>query len=220
MKRHPSKRELLAYAESCVDGHALSASIGGHIAACSSCAAEAAAMRLSLEYVAEATDLEPSSEFTANLLLAAKQERAAVQAARMRHSAWSLARGAAYAASLLLVAALSFGFALDTGAKPVETRLAPRPVQLAESASNPETALKAAAEIQTLAMALGVSSATPRSPWELERRRAASAQSADIAAARAALARNPGCVRASRLMDANLERLPKTLKALYVERSL
>jgi len=220
MKRHPNKQELLAYAESCVDGHAVSALVGGHVAACSSCAAEVTAMRSSLEYVAEATDLEPSSEFTAGLLLAAKQERATVQAARVRRSTWALTRGAAYAATLLLVAALSFGFALDTGATPAQARLTPQPVHLAEPVSNPETVRRMAAEIQTLAAALGASSATPRSPWELERRRAASTQSADIAAARAALARNPGCVRASRLMDANLERLPRTLKALYVERSL
>ena len=67
---------------------------------------------------------------------------------------------------------------------------------------------------------MSVPSKQPPTLNELEHRRTASAISADIEAARAALARNPGCDRARRVVESNLQRQAQALKAVYVERSL
>jgi anti-sigma factor RsiW len=220
MKRHPGKHELMAYAESLVDkGATVSAAIGGHLAGCAACQAEAEVMRRSLAFVRQAPDLEPSSEFTARLLLAAQAERQAQQRRAARPVTLPLLKGLAYAAAVVLVSALCFGAALGvTSSKPDAQPLVAKHV--ADSGLSPEAILKAKAEIQTLAEAVNVPSRKPPSVWELERRRAVHALKDDIEAAQAALERNPGCLRASRVVDANLQRQAQALRALYLERSL
>ncbi len=221
MGHHPGKHELLAYAENLVDRRApISAKIGGHITSCRSCTAEVEAIRASLEYVREAPALEPSAEFTSQVLMAAHNERRATQLHRTRRSPLRVIfKGMAYAAGILVVSAVCFSAALSNGQMDRDVQAAA--VQRATDAiPSPEAVRRATEEIQALASAVNSPSKNPPSLQELERRRTVSALSADIEAARAALERNPGCLRAYRLMDTNLQRQAQTLKALYIERSL
>ena len=218
---HPSGQELLAYAENLVDGGApISAKTAKHITACPPCTAEVEAMRASLEYAASSRDIEPSSEFTAQLLLAAQKERGALGRHPARRAAVAAVKGLACAAGIVLVTALCFSVALNSATVAAESLAAAPGVRNVDTGPSPEAIRKATAEIQTLMAAVSTPSRRPQSPWEIAQRRTVSALGADIEAARAALERNPGCVRASRMVGANLERLPETLKALYVERSL
>jgi predicted outer membrane protein len=133
--------------------------------------------------------------------------------------AYLLIKGLANAAAVVLVSAVCFGVALGTTSpKPDAQPLAAKPV--GDSGLSPEAILKAKAEIQALAEAVSAPSRKPPSVWELERRRAVHALNDDIEAAQAALERNPGCQRASRMVDANLQRQAQALRALYLERSL
>jgi hypothetical protein len=76
-------------------------------------------------------------------------------------------------------------------------------------------------EIHTLAAAVGSRPSVPRNLREWQQTRAVLALDADLAAARAALQRNPGCERASRVVNSNIQRQAQALKTLYyVERSL
>jgi hypothetical protein len=84
---------------------------------------------------------------------------------------------------------------------------------------SPETLSKATADIEALASAVSGPSKNPPSARELERRRAVMALNKDFEAARAALERNPGCERARKVMDTNLQRQAQTLRSLYAERS-
>jgi hypothetical protein len=221
MKRHPGKRELLAYAENLVDRRGpISAKIGGHVAGCRECANKVEAMRASLEFAKEAPPLEPSGDFTARLLLAAQNERRMVQRQRAGRSVvFTVVKGVGYAAAIVLVSAVCFGAALGNGPHPavhqtVAATIAPDP------GLTPEAVQRTAAEIETLASAIGPPSKKSSSQWEMEHRRAVHALNADIEAARAALDRNPGCQRASLLVDKNLQRQAQTLRALYAERGL
>jgi hypothetical protein len=222
MKRHPSRFDLLAYAESLVDGHTLSAQTAKHLSGCASCKAEVEAIRQSLAFANHSKPLEPSDAFTRGILQAARTERHTLQQRRALRSVAGVLKGAACAAGIVIVAAVSFGAALTSESwRDAGTRRTPAAVMVrtTDNSPSPELLRTATARIDTLAAAVSAPSATP-SLWEIEQRRAASALSADLAAAKAALERNPGCARASRVVNNNLERLPRTLKALYLERSL
>lgn len=222
MQRHPVKHELLSYAESLVGGRPIPAELGRHVARCQACAAEVAAMRESLRVAAAAKTLEPSREFTARVLLAAKNERVSTRRHRSRmRSALAVAKGFGYAASLVAVSAWWFTAASVTApaaAAPVAE--APQPVAMAAQPS-PEEVREVAAQIQTFAAAVGALDGQPVSLRELQHRRMALALNADLAEALSALAQNPGCERANDLMTTTLRRQAKNWKNLYLlERSL
>jgi len=218
---HPGKQELMAHAENLAGGRTpISAKTGKHVTTCSACKAEVAAMRTSLEFVASSPDIEPTAEFTAELLGTAQRQRRALTRRPVRRAAVAAAKGLACAAGIAMATALCFGAALDSPTMAAEAYAAAPTVIQRDPGPSPEAIRKATAEIQTLMAAVSTPSRRPQSPWEIAQRRTVNALSADIAAARATLERNPGCVRASRVVDANLQRLPETLKALYVERSL
>jgi len=223
MKRHPNRQELMAYAENLVDGrNPISAQMGSHIAVCPACSAEVEAMRLSFAVTRSAPSLEPSGHFTAQLLLAAKNERRIVEAHRVRQSVLSAVKGIGYGAGFVAVCAVCFGLALSRGtaADAVHASVVAASQAISEAAPSPETLRRAAVEVQTLTAAVCSSTRQPANLWEKEHRRAVSTLGADLEAARQALERNPGCARAKRIMDTTLQRQAQTLKTLYVERSL
>lgn len=224
MGRHPRKNELMTYAESLAGkGGALSVKIGGHVAGCKACQAEVEGMRSSLDFIHSAPELEPTADFTNQLLLAAQNEHRLLQQRRGRQALASIAKGLSYAAGILVVGAVCFGTALSGGStdeRAVHAAVRQPGTIPGDAGISPEVLRQAAAEVQTLVAALSFQPKTPPSPWELEYRRAAQALGADIEAARAALERNPGCARASRMIGSHLQRQAQTLKALYVERSL
>lgn len=220
MKRHPAKNELMHYAESLVARRPIPAQLGGHIAGCRQCQAEVAAIQLSLSFVHDAPPCEPTADFTQQLLMAARSERMAVRRKPRFSPLRALVRTAAYAAALAVVCMVSYGTALHSVALRPDAEASSLPASPAPPALSPEAIAKAAAEIQALLPALSLPSKTPPSLWEMEHRRAVHALTRDIEAARAALERNPGCDRATRIVDSNLQRQAQALKALYVERSL
>lgn len=220
MKRHPGKHELFAYAESLVDRRsALSAKTGGHLASCPACKTEVEGIRRSLTFLREAPELQPSNELTRRILLAAQSERRAMQARARGPLPFRVLKAVAYAAAILVVSAVCFSAALNTSARAPEGYAAVA-TQPASPSLSPEAIRKATTEIQTLASAVNAPSKKAPNPWELERRRAVHALNDDLEAAKAALERNPGCQRASRLVDTNLQRQAQTLRDLYVDRSL
>lgn len=221
MKWHPGKHDLMAYAEGLADRRGiLSAKVGGHVSACPTCMAEVQRMRASFELLRRSGEIEPSEDFTTRVLLAAREQRTALESRRLRRSRIRpLAKGMAYAAGVLLVAMAVFKAALNAAPNtPSHYATASEPVE--EAVLSPDAVLRASAEVQALAAAVQSVSSRRFSPVEIERRRTVQALNTDIEAARAALQRNPGCLRASRVMDANLQRQAQALRALYLQSSL
>jgi hypothetical protein len=219
MTRHPSKHELLEHAENLLVHRPISAKIGGHIASCKACQAELEGVRASFDFIAEARELEPTSDFTAQILMAAQNERRIMNAKRSRLSlVASAAKIAGYAAAVLVIGTVCFSAAL---VKQANTDQAAFGKKIASStAIAPDSSLKNATDIRTLAAAVDQPSKKKPSLWEVEHRRTVRALNADIEAAQAALERNPGCDRATRIMANNLQRQAQALKALYLERAL
>jgi len=220
MLGHPSKLELLAYAEGLVDGHGISSATARHVAACKECAKEVAEIRASIEFTASASALDPSEELTSQILVAARTERGVQRRAR-GHTALIMLKGLAYAAGIIAFSTLYFSYALGENPATSHTMRASTPARSVAAGPSPEEIRRATAEIQTLAAAVGSHPKSPRNLREWQQTRAVLALDADLSAARAALQRNPGCERASRVISANIQRQAQALKTLYyVERSL
>ena len=229
--RHPGKYELLAYAESLTDDcSSISVRIAGHVARCPRCQAEVEGARTSLSVLRLSPDVDPSDDSTLRLLKAAREERRRFQQQQAaRSTAWTVLKGLGYAAGILVVSALCFGVALGSsgqGIAPAAARISVHNTgvmarqDVEQDQPSPEALRKTTAEIQALVAAVNAPSKNPPSALELERRRAVSALNKDLEAARSALARNPGCERALRVMDSNLQRQAQALRTLYAERSL
>lgn len=218
--RHPARHALFAHAASLDSRAPVSAPVARHVAGCPRCAAEVAAIRATLAVAAAAKPLEPDPDLTARILLEARKARAAAPARRGRATALVIARGAAYATAAFAVTLLIFGAALGNPAIEAEARNdAPVAQAAADAGPSPESMRKAADTVKTLSQAVRLAGDAPQSREEREKLRAVDAMDADIVAAREALERNPGCVRASHIVHANLQRQAKTLRDLYVKRA-
>jgi hypothetical protein len=217
---HPTRYELTEYAEALVDGKPVSARIGGHLASCPSCKAQVNLLRDSFSFLADAPMLDCTPGSAEQILATARQLRKADrQEGRFFRKAFVVARGLACAAGVVLVAAWVFTAAIDRPAKAALAGPAPAASRLTavSTAPSPEELQRKTSEIQSLASAVNAQSDTPVSPWERQHRHMVVALHADRNAALAALKRNPGCLRASRLVTANLEREAQALRTLYVE---
>ena len=221
---HPPRHELVAYAENLVDRRAaVSAAMAAHLAACPRCAAEVRAIRASLELAAAAPEQEPPDALARQILTVARQARQSAPAQGqnplVRLLAGSL-RGAAYAATLAVLAALVFQAALSSAAG-TDTAAAPGTPRMAQGgATAPESLWRKAGEVARLSAAVTRQEAPPRSPREWEKRRVLDGMNADLSAALAALERNPGCTRANALVQSRLHRQAEGLRALFIERTL
>ena len=224
--RHPSKTELLDYAACRLGRGPLAASIGAHLATCKKCAAEADAMGRSLGFVAQAAPIAPSAELTSSILAAARREMQ-VRRSPLRQF-WNPRRAfavCAYAAAAVVVAAVSaapvwLGQVDRIPGRQAAVQPLAAPGSAAAQWSASDDFLAIASEVEVLANAVRNSFARPQSAAERIRQRAVTALDAEIEAALAALQRNPGCTRATQLVQANLERQAETLRALYAERNL
>lgn len=211
MKSHPSKNDLMAYAE----GLDVRVATADHIAACRYCLAEVETIRQTLRIAEGAAAIEPSRTWRASLRLAVRNERCMIA------SSPKLYKPLAAAAVLAVVAGSALSMLRSEA--PVSGRAAG-----SESAPELRNAAfvsldvlrQVSPEEELLSEAVMSAERSPRTRWEEEKRRAALVFDDDIDEALAAFQSNPACVRASALVNANREKLKETLKTLYVERSL
>lgn len=221
MTSHPSKNDLMAYAESLgSSASSLCAATAAHVSECAYCRAEVDKIQTTLSAVELAADIEPSRTWRASLMLAARNERRA-DAARAARLRTRLQKPVAAAAVFVLVAG---GAAILLRAGVTQ----PEPSAVSEAGPQQRSAAFVSLDVlrqmspeeEMLSDTVMSEQRSPRNRWEQEKRRAASAFDDDIEEALIAFQSNPACVRASELVNANREKLKETLKALYVERSL
>lgn len=219
----PSNDQMLAYAESLVDGTPMPVKLAGAIAADQQAAQELRAIRSSLELVAAAPELEPSEALTRAILLDARRLREPSQKPGARYvSAWlGLLQGGFFVALTVSAAVLVFGLALRTPAAPLSGAAAPAtPAAAKPPAVTPDAINRTAGEVEVLSAALRSSASGPVSPERAQRLRAVNAVDSDLEAALAALERNPGCARATHIVYTSLQRQANSLREFYVDRSL
>ncbi len=216
---HPTRYELTEYAEALVDGKPVPARIGGHVASCPSCKAQVSTLRESFTFLANAPLVDCAPGSAEQILATARQLRKTEKRkGRFFRRAFVVTKTLACAACVVMVAAWVFTAALDEPGTSVFDNPNPAASRLSTAtAPSPEELQRKASEIRSLASAVNAQSDAPVSLWERQHRHMVVALHADRTAALAALKRNPGCVRASRLATANLEREAQALRTLYVE---
>ena len=222
-KRHLTRQELLAHAESLLDRAPVDAARAAHLASCPACAAEAAAVRRSLTLLRQVPEMEPSGDLTRQILLSARSVRQHEGApASLGRRFFRVVQGGLCATALAAAALVVFSTALRSpdafggGARGAVALSAPA----SHSGRTTDNLNKTAEEVKTLTAAVQAPLDAVPTPHEAAQRRAVKAMDTDIRAALAALERNPGCTRASLVVRANLEKQAETLRTLYTERSL
>ncbi len=218
MLGHPSKPELLAYAEGLVDGRGISATTARHITTCPVCSREIAEIRASIEFTASAHDLDPAEDSISQILIAARSERKATRRAR-GGAPMLVLKGLSYVAGVAIVSAIVFKAGLGSS-HAAGISLSAGAVRATSASVSAEELRKATAQIETLTAAVGARPDAPQTYRVWQQAREVLALDAEMAAARAALQQNPSSERASKVMNSNLKRQANALKSLYVERSL
>ncbi|NUM56382.1 MAG: hypothetical protein HUU46_22320 [Candidatus Hydrogenedentes bacterium] len=218
MLGHPSKPELLAYAEGLVDGRGISAATARHITSCPVCAREVAAIRSSIEFAKSANTLDPTEDSVSRILIAARTERKATRRAR-GGTPMLVLKGLAYAAGVAVVSAVVFQAGLSSSGVSGLSRAASASRTI-PSTTSPEDMRRTSAQIETFAAAVGSRTDARPTYKTWHQAREVLAIDAALTAARAELKVNPANERANRVIDSNLKRQATALKSLYVERSL
>lgn len=218
MLGHPSKPELLAYAEGLVDGRGISAATARHMNACPVCAREVAAIRESIAFAASANTLDPSEESVSRILIAARTERKATKRAR-GGTPMLLLKGLAYAAGVAVVSAVVFQAGLNSAGINGLSRTASASRTMTSTVS-PEDMRRTSAQIETFVAAVGSRKSARPTYKTWQQAREVLAIDAALTAAREELQTNPANERANRVIASNLKRQASALKSLYMERSL
>lgn len=226
--RHPARAQLVAHAESLVDGGVpVSAAVAAHLAECPRCASELAAIRRSLEITASATAQDPNRDLAGAILREARSVRHALPPDTRRRGPASLCRalfrGLAYTTLTAALAVAVYSAALrETSAQSAAARTGRAAALAAAPAAAPiraEDLRRKASDLARMAASL-TRAAAPKSPQERERLRALAGVSRDLDAALAALERNPGCPRATELVRNQLGRQEQSLRDVFIERTL
>jgi len=222
IKRHPSKYDLFAHAESVASGQPIDARLAAHLKNCARCHAEVEAIRSSLEVTGDLAPVEPSDDFAENILRKAHAERQRMGAPRHRSNPIAGAlKVSAIAATLLVAAALYF----SAVSGPISFTDAPAirpdaPAQLSAGAED-QRLQRTRSQIETLSGAVGARHSQESSDLILqEQRNALMEQEADISAAVSALETNPGSERARQVVNAAVKQQAEGLKQLYTDRNL
>lgn len=221
-KRHPSREELLAYAESLVDkGVPVSSRIAAHVSRCTRCADEVKGFRASLSFTASAQELEPSRDLATQILLAAQQQK------DLQRRRWAFPAPVRFAYMAGIVVGLAvlgvFWFRVMLGT--AEERLAdtaigaPAAVQEMLKLS-PALERQWMAEVNALADAVRLTPDKAQNDRERFLRRVVDAASADLAAAHDALRRYPLQARAEQLKRDALDAQRRALRALFLYQEL
>jgi len=218
MLGHPSKPELLAYAEGLVDRRSISAATARHMSSCPVCTREVAAIRSSIEFAASANTLNPSEDSVSRILIAARSERKATRRARGGTPALVF-KGLAYAAGVALVSAAVFQAGLGKSGVDGLSHVASASRAITSNVST-EDLQRTTAQIKTFTAAVGSRTKALPSYRLWHQAREVLALDAELSAARAALQLNPASERANRIINSNLKRQATALKSLYMERSL
>lgn len=218
---HPTRRQLVAFAEQLVDrGAPVSVLTASHVAGCPRCAAEVKRIRASLELAALAPAPEPSRDLMPRIVARARAARRNQQTVYSESAPSRFLRSAACVAGIIALAWFSFGMALN--GRPALTMSA---AELSSGdddtvAASPGALQQQTAVVKALSTALSRHQEFQVSPFEEGHRRALEVLDRDVSAALAALERNPGCVRANQVMHMSLERQLEGLRNLYLDRTL
>lgn len=218
---HPTRRQLVDFAESLVDAQAsVPAMLAAHVAECPKCAAEVKEIRACLKLAGLALPPAPSNVLTQEIVFRARNELNKRRRPRKSEAAVRAVQFTVCAVMALLLAAYAFNMALDNASTYTENALSGGNQSLAlQQQDDAQALLQRAATVKALSASVAIREKTLDSPHEAEYRRALEIFNHDLNAALSALQRNPGSVRANQVMMMSLEQQLEGLRGLYLDRT-
>ncbi|MCK5861347.1 MAG: hypothetical protein KAH38_02605 [Candidatus Hydrogenedentes bacterium] len=221
MINHPTQQQLVEFAESLVARYTpVSALMAAHVTDCPICALEVKKIRSSFELAALAELPPPSRELTQRIIVQAQKKRC-VNANTNNHYA-SLSRFiqmAAGTAAAIVLAYFSFG-AVMNDMDPKNSSSLRTSFTTSEVSPVYEELQKQTATVQALSASVSLQKNTTFSSAKQDHQRSLKIFDNDMSAARSALERNPGCIRANQVMLSSVERQLEGLRNLYLDRKL
>lgn len=210
---HPPKHKLMEYSEGLVFSTArLNPNVATHVKKCAKCQQEVAEMRRTICVLNGIEEIEPSAQFTADIL------RASRSLPRKRRSTFAIVRTAAVAASFAAFAAIVPAYVMQS-----DLTMPELPSINGNSSSNavlvmPVSDTKSVSQEESLLVpAVMGDHRELDTAWEQAQHRALNAYDDDIAEAELAYSNNRALTRASALISETRARKARTLKDVYTE---
>lgn len=203
----------MEYAEGLVQSTArLNPNVAAHVTQCAKCRKEVNAVCLSIMVVNGVDNIEPSTQFTQDVL------RAARSIPRERRSTFAILRTATMAASLAAFAAIVPAYVMQSDMNLPAIPEVSQSVVRSTTTVTPSAYVEPETREETLLVPAVMSDHhEPDTAWERAQHRALNAYDDDIAEAEMALSNNPALTRASVLISQTRARKARTLKDVYTE---
>ncbi|MGC8737749.1 MAG: hypothetical protein ACP5UA_03770 [Candidatus Hydrogenedens sp.] len=222
--KHPTRTQLITYAESLVDGSGpIFSGIARHLTQCPQCSAEVDAICSSLRFLNSAPKVDPPKELTIEILKRAREQKQKMEQNTIPVKKHSRVLVAVCLSIWLMVGYILFGVSYNPSLFDDTTGKTGFPVQMATPKvqtpveKNPEKDIWH--EIELLGSALspifrnntGYFSRQLRSVSIIDR---------ELESAQTALRKNPNCPRANEILQKGVRQKAELLRQIYLERVL
>ncbi len=222
--KHPTRTQLITYAEALVDGRGpIFSGIARHLTQCPQCSAEVDAVCSSLRFLNSTPQVEPPKELTMEILKRAREEKKKLEQTPIPVKKHSRILGAVCVTVWLVVGYVLFGVTYNpslTGGFSGKNHIS---VQMATSNLSPGSEKKNEKDIWREIEVLGTA-LTPvfrNNSGHLSRQlRSVSVIDNELESARMALQKNPNCPRANEILQKGVRQKAELLKQIYMERVL
>ncbi len=217
---HPTRRQLVDFAESLVDTQATVAAIlAAHVAECPKCANEVKRIRACLQLADLSCPPDPSNALACEIMLRARGEVKRPGRPRKYVPVLKTAQYGICAVAAVLLAVYAYTMILNDAAARAQEPVFGNATVAAEQPISATALIQRAETVKALSASVSIRENASDSPHDVEYRRALEILKHDLNAALSALHRNPGNTRANQVMVMSLERQLEGLRDLYLDRT-
>ncbi len=222
--KHPTRTQLITYAEALVDGRGpIFSGIARHLTQCPQCSAEVDAICASLRFLNSAPKIEPPKELTLEILKRAREQKNKIKQTKIPIKKHSHMLIAVCVSIWLIIGYVLFGVSYKPLLHENSMSRPDIPIQIAspkiQEPSNKTEEKDVWNEIELLGSAL--SPIFRNNTGYLSRQlRSVSIIDRELESAHTALRKNPTCSRANEILQKGVRQKAELLRQIYLERVL
>lgn len=222
--KHPTRTQLIAYAEALVDGRGpIFSGIARHLAECPQCSAEVEAICSSLRFLNSAPKIEPPKELSLEILKRAREQKRKVEQNSIPVKKHSKLLTAVCISIWLIIGYILFGISYNPSLFENNPGSPNMFMQMASPKDQPTIEKNKEKDVWHEIELLG-SALTPvfrNSPGYSSRQlRSVSIIDRELECAQSALRKNPTCARANEILQKGVRQKAELLRQIYLERVL
>lgn len=222
--KHPTRTQLITYAESLVDGRGpIFSGIARHLTQCPQCSAEVDAICSSLRFLNSAPKVDPPKELTLEILKRAREKKKKIEQNTLSAKRHSQALVVVCVSIWLVVGYILFGVSYNTSLFDNTTDKMSVPIQMASpkitAPIEKSTEKDVWHEIELLGSALSPVFGN-NTGYFSRQLRSVSIIDRELESAQTALRKNPTCPRANEILQKGVRQKAELLRQIYLERVL